>query len=124
VVRRPGPGTTASATAPADRGPSTVVATGDGLVPLDAPIPDLPAPTAVEDGLGERTAPTQRRLVPRPTDDEVAAPATAAARSRSHHGLLRSELVPLLLLGGTVATAYVACLQVAERRRQRRVAGR
>jgi hypothetical protein len=104
---------------------------GDGLTVVGpspapeasvVPAPDLAAPGTTAD----RSAPTQRRLAPRPTvDEQVAAPApgTAGTRSRAERGLFRRELLPLLLLGGAVATAYVACLQVAERRRQRRGLG-
>jgi hypothetical protein len=78
----------------------------------------LPAPAP-------RPAPTQRRLEGAPDGDAVAAPSatglpTAASRPGGERGFLRGELLPLLLLGGAVATAYVACLQVAVRRRERR----
>jgi len=89
------------------------------VVALDPP-PLVPEAVPQE---RQATPPTQRRLAPRPTDDEVAAapaPPTAATRAQGRRGLLRGELVPLLLLGGAVAATYVACLQVAEHRRQRR----
>ena len=95
-------------------------------VPSPAPATGLADPGTPSPDAAGRTAtpPTQRRLAPRATagDDEVAAPPTATTR-RADRGLFRSELLPLLLLGGAVAAAYVACLQVAERRREAR-AGR
>jgi hypothetical protein len=131
VAPRPAPRSPARAAAPRASGARTpaapVVPTGDGLVVVEPlPTPDVgePAPAPPRD-LEPRTAPTQRRLDAGSDRDAVAAPAgtglpTAASRPGGAGGFLRSELVPLLLLGGAVATAYVACLQVAVRRRDRR----
>jgi hypothetical protein len=87
------------------------------------PADEVPAGAAPDDDR-RTTPPTQRRLGPR-AGEEVAAPTipgagapTAATRSEDR-GLLRGELLPLLLLGGAVAAAYVACLQLALRRRER-----
>jgi len=109
------------------------VAGPEGLATVDAPAPTddppaaapAPALAAPEIGGDERTTPTQRRLAPRATGDDVAAPAPATASARtSGDGPFRREVLPLLLLGGAVCMAYVASLQVAERRRSRRGAGR
>jgi hypothetical protein len=89
------------------------------------PLPDVDPAPAGAPGLQQRTAPTQRRLGPADGRDAVAAPSgtglpTAASRPGGERGFLRGELLPLALLGAAVATAYVACLQVAVRRRDRR----
>ncbi len=103
-------------------GPATLEALA--LPPFGGVTPPEAAAIA-PDTAAERatTPPTQRRLGPRAGDEEVAAPpaapATAAARS-GDRGLFRTELLPLLLLGGAVAAAYVACLQLAMRRREAR----
>jgi hypothetical protein len=92
-----------------------------GSVPAEE-VPASPAPD--DDDRRATTPPTQRRLAPG-ADEQVAASTipgagapTAASRS-GDRGLLRGELLPLLLLGGAVAAAYVACLQLALRRRER-----
>jgi hypothetical protein len=103
-----------------------VIPTGGGLVVVDPlPVPDGDGAPAGAPALEERTAPAQRRLGPADDRDAVAAPSgtglpTAASRPGGDRGFLRSELLPLALLGGAVATAYVACLQMAVRRRDRR----
>lgn len=125
--RRPVPPTTPDAVGAGRR--TTFVDTGVGLVAVDAPSPETPeAGAATPDDRAARTGtpPTQRRLGPDTSadGDEVAAPPTngraTAATRRADRGLFRTELLPLLLLGGAVAAAYVACLQVAMRRREAR----
>jgi hypothetical protein len=131
----PGPAPDTAGSAPLVRGRIATVVAGSGagldtvdppLAIEDVPVP-LPAPEAPQaDGAPDRTPPTQRRLAPRPPGDDVAAPApaTASARSRDQRGPFRRDVLPLALLGGAVALAYVACLQLAEHRRQRRGAAR
>ena len=126
VPARPGPDVTATRPATLARGRLVAVGTEvGGLAALDVlPVADDgPAPASVPDVTG-RTAPTQRRLGSPSSEAEVAAPAPAATRTGADRSPFRRDVLPLLLLGGAVCMAYVACLQVAERRRQRRAARR
>ena len=122
------PGPDVTATRPATFARDRLVAVGTevgGLAALDVlPVADDgPAPASVPDVTG-RTAPTQRRLGSPSSEEEVAAPAPATTRTGADRSPFRRDVLPLLLLGGAVCMAYVACLQVAERRRQRRAARR